>query len=139
MGSSPCECQVRRFWEKPSPARALACLQAGRLWSTFVLVAKASALVAAGARCLPVLHERLAAIERLAGGEDEPWGIQQAYAHAPRASFSRAVLEACPSLLAVCRLPPLTWCDLGDPERVMRTLASTGLAPAWLAALGEPA
>jgi len=94
---------------------------------------------AAGARCLPVLHERLAGIERFAGSEHEPWAIHQAYAYAPRASFSRAVLEACPSLLAVSRLPALTWCDLGSSERVMRTLASTGLAPAWLAALGEPA
>jgi len=131
--------EVRRFREKPSPEGALACLQAGSLWSTFVMVAKASALVAAGARCLPVLHERLAGIERFAGSEHEPWAIHQAYAYAPRASFSRAVLEACPSLLAVSRLPALTWCDLGSPERVMRTLASTGLAPAWLAALGEPA
>ena len=95
--------------------------------------------VAAGARCLPVLHERLAGIERFAGSEHEPWAIHQAYVYAPRASFSRAVLEACPALLAVSRLPALTWCDLGSPERVMRTLASTGLAPAWLAVLGEPA
>jgi mannose-1-phosphate guanylyltransferase len=91
-------------------------------------------LLEAAARLVPALHERLARIGAFAGTEDEPWAVQQAYALAPSASFSRAVLEACPSLLAMRALPPLPWSDLGTPERVMRTLKRLGLSPPWLAA-----
>jgi mannose-1-phosphate guanylyltransferase len=40
--------QVTRSWEKPSEARAKACLEARCLWNTFVIVAKLSTLTHAG-------------------------------------------------------------------------------------------
>lgn len=131
--------QVRRFREKPSPEAARACFEGGCLWNTFVLIARASRLVEAGRQLVPALDARLARIAPFWGTEDEAWAIQQAYALAPRANFSRAVLEPCPPFLAVSELPPLTWSDWGTPERVLRTLERVGLRPSWLTLADRPA
>jgi hypothetical protein len=69
------------------------------------------------------------------GTEDERWATGQAYELAERASFSRSVLERCPDKLAVMRLSEVSWCDLGTPERVVKTLDELGIRPEWLAAL----
>jgi mannose-1-phosphate guanylyltransferase len=131
---------VRRFWEKPSPAQARRCLAAGCVWNTFVFVATAERLVAVGRDLLPTLHDRLRRIWSWAGTEHEAWAVEQAYRLAPCASFSDSVLAAAPEMLVVRRLPPLTWCDLGTPDRVLRALRLMRLQPAWLsAALERPA
>jgi hypothetical protein len=46
-------------------------------------------------------------------------------------SFSRAVLEFCPSGLVVSRLPMVSWSDWGTPERVVKSLRKAGLLPRW--------
>ena len=51
----------------------------------------------------------------------------------PRASFSRAVLEACPPGLAVAEFPGITWSDLGSPRRVFEVLERARIHPPWLA------
>lgn len=121
--------RIRRFLEKPSCEAAGTLLAAGGLWNTFVLVASVSALIRAGQECLPDLHDRLARLAAFAGTEHEAWAIRQAYAFVPRANFSRSVLEVCPGPLAVAKMPGLTWCDLGTPARVARTLTSLGVSP----------
>lgn len=131
--------RVRRFREKPPAETARAYLAEGWLWNTFVFVATARTLLEAGRRLLPRLADRLARIAPFAGTEDEPWAVQQAYALAPRANFSREVLEPCPSFLAVSRLPALTWSDWGTPERVVKSLRGVGISPSWLAATEHPA
>lgn len=123
---------VRRFHEKPPEELARACFASGYLWNTFVLVGHVAALLELGRRCLPGLSDRLARIAPFAGTEDEPWAIRQAYALAPKANFSRAVLEACPASLVVSRLPRLTWSDWGTPERVLESLRRAGISPPWL-------
>ncbi len=80
---------VRQFWEKPSVARARACLKAGHLWNTSVMVGK--------------------------------------------------VLEACPDLLAVSRLPRIVWSDLGSPHRVMEALTRMRIRPEWAPSLAPSA
>jgi mannose-1-phosphate guanylyltransferase len=124
--------RVRRFWEKPSAETARACFAGGCLWNTLVVVARAAALVEAGGALLPALHERLAGLLRFWDTEDEPWAIRQALELAPRANFSRSILEPCPAGLVVSTLPPLTWSDWGTPERVLRTLRGIGVRPPWL-------
>jgi mannose-1-phosphate guanylyltransferase len=114
---------IRRFVEKPTEDAAMALLAAGCLWNTFVLVATAATLIGSGRTCIPRLHDRLARIGAFAGTAEEPWAIRQAYALAPRANFSRSVLETCPAPLAVARLSDVTWCDLGTPDRVARVMA----------------
>jgi mannose-1-phosphate guanylyltransferase len=131
--------RVRRFWEKPSAGTARACLAAGCLWNTLVVVAKAGTLVEAGRLCLPRLHERLARIAPFANTEDEAWAIQQAYALAPTANFSRGILEAGLPFLGVWKLPAVTWSDWGTPRRVVQSLRRMGIMPAWLSEMGRPA
>jgi mannose-1-phosphate guanylyltransferase len=128
--------RVRRFWEKPTAGVARACLEAGALWNTFVLLARAATLEAVGEGALPELSARLGRLAAFAGAPDEPWAIRQAFALAPRASFSRDVLERVPTGLAVAPLPSaVTWTDWGTPERVIASLRRAGLTPRWLHAL----
>jgi len=128
--------RVRSFSEKPSQATADLLFGCGALWNTFVFAGRAAALVEAGRACLPSLHERLARLDSFLGTEHERWALGQAYELAQRASFSRAILERCPDKLAVMRLSGVSWCDLGTPERVARTLDGLGIRPEWAAALG---
>ncbi len=121
--------RVREFREKPSPSAAERLLARGCLWNTFVFAATASALIDAGSRCLPLLHDRLVRLSVFAGTTFEPWALDQAYLLAPRADFSQAVLGSSLCCLAVAQMPPLTWCDLGTPDRVARSLATLGLPP----------
>ena len=124
---------IQRFREKPSKEAAEALLRGGGLWNTFVFAARATALLAAGRECAPALYDRLAALRAFAGDEHERWALRHAYALAPTVDFSRSVLEVCPQMLAVSRLPGLTWCDLGSPERVVTMLARLGVSAPWLA------
>ena len=112
---------VRRFWEKPLPDRARACLAAGCLWNTFVFVVKVSTLVDVGRTLLPELTTRLTRITRFLA-TDNVREAENEWHRISKADFSRMVLERCPSLLAVSPLPALTWSDLGTPRRVMDTL-----------------
>ena len=130
---------VERFVEKPSAAQAQACYERGGLWNTFVMVARASAIVDASRRALPDLYERLRRIRPFVGTERESEAIEGAYALAPVADFSRSVLAAAPDRLGVSRLPALTWSDWGTPERVLETLRREGIAPRWLKAAARPA
>jgi mannose-1-phosphate guanylyltransferase len=127
--------RVLSFREKPTQLRADELFRSGALWNTFVFAGRASTLVDAGRTCLPSLHERLARLDDFVGTEHERWATGQAYELAERASFSRSVLERCPDKLAVMRLSEVSWCDLGTPERVVKTLDELGIQPEWLAAL----
>src|SRR5262245_34480089 len=128
---------VRRFVEKPDRATAKELWEGGALWNTFVFAGGVAALVEAGRECLPLLHDRLFQLDRFFGTEHERWAIGQAYEFAPRASFSRALLERCPTKLAVMRLTDLTWCDLGTPRRVVEMFDRLGVTPDWLSSLHE--
>jgi mannose-1-phosphate guanylyltransferase len=125
--------EIRRFVEKPPQVEAEVLLQAGCLWNMFVFAARAAALVEVGRSCVPLLHDRLSRMELFLGTQHEPWAIRQACMLAPTANFSRSVLENDSLSLVVSKIPDLTWCDLGTPERVARTLRRLGVAPAWLA------
>ena len=94
--------------------------------------ATTATLLAEGRRALPELSDRLARIAPYAGTEREGWAVREAYALAPTANFSRAILQTSPARLAVSRLPRLTWSDWGTPDRVLRSLASAGISPPWL-------
>jgi mannose-1-phosphate guanylyltransferase len=128
--------RVLRFQEKPAQATANELFRSGALWNTSVFAGRAATLVDAGRACLPALHERLARLATFLGTEHEQWALRQAYELAPRANFSRAVLERSPQTLAVMRLSAVAWRDLGTPRRVIRTLDELGIRPDWLAALG---
>ena len=123
---------VERFREKPGLEEARACMERGGLWNTFVMLAKAYTLIAAGRSLLPELHERLRRIAASFGTDTETRAIDDVYGLIPTSNFSEAILASSPSRLAVSTLPPVTWSDLGTPERVIATLMSEGIVPPWL-------
>lgn len=130
--------EVEGFVEKPDEGIANRLLARGTaLWNTFVFGASASTLVDAGREYLPSLHERFLRLDRFFGTEHERWALAQAYEFAPRASFSRELLQRCPAKLAVMRLSGVAWRDLGTSRRVIRTLDELGIRPDWLATLQE--
>jgi mannose-1-phosphate guanylyltransferase len=130
---------VRQFWEKPAVARARACMTAGHLWNTSVMVGKVATLVQVGGQALPELSDRLARIEPFAGTPSEADAVRQAYELMPKANFSRAVLEVAPECLAVSRLPRIIWSDLGSPHRVMEALTRVRIRPEWARTLATTA
>ncbi len=130
--------RVRRFVEKPSAEMANSLRCSGALWSTFVVAASARALIEVGRECVPQLDERLARAIAFQGPDQERWALGQAYALAPKANFSRSVLQMTAKPLGVAELPDVGWHDLGTPERVLRMLGQIGVMPAWATAL-QPA
>ena len=115
--------RVRQFLEKPSREVAQTLFVQGGLWNTLVFVAEVGALLSTGRECVPSLSERIGRLSAFWGSEHERWAVRQAYALAPTANFSRAILEVSAQPLAVLKMPGLTWCDLGSPDRVLKTLA----------------
>ena len=109
------------------------CLAREWLWNTFVMVAKASTLVSVADVLLPGLHRRLTAVTPFLGTRREGWALQQAYASLPRHNFSETVLQAGLAVFfSVSALPPVTWSDLGTPQRLLKTCSGPGVAPPWM-------
>jgi mannose-1-phosphate guanylyltransferase len=109
--------RVLRFREKPRPELARELFAGGCLWNTLVFAASIAALVDAGRRCVPCVHDPLA---------DGRWTLHQAYLRARTTDFSRAVLESPALPLAVSEMSGVPWCDLGSPERVADVLRRFG-------------
>lgn len=124
--------RVLRFREKPTAQAAASCLARGWLWNTFVFVAKAATLISVAEVLMPELHRRLASAIPFFGTGREEWALQRAYANLPAYNFSRTVLAPGPPYVAVSTLPPLTWSDLGTPQRVFKLLRTLRMAPAWM-------
>jgi mannose-1-phosphate guanylyltransferase len=132
VGGTPLH-RVAGFTEKPSAeATRIACAR-GDLWSTFVLIGAAQALVGLGWQAAPLVSERLAAIPWGTTLEHEADALLGAYARIPRLDFSRGILERQPSLLTVSQLPAsIAWSDWGTLDRVVTSLRAAGLTPAWM-------
>ena len=47
-------------------------------------------------------------------------------------TVSETVLQAGLPFLSVSALPPLTWSDLGTPQRLFKLLQALGIAPPWM-------
>jgi mannose-1-phosphate guanylyltransferase len=125
--------RVRGFIEKPSPEAARRARDRGDLWNTFVMVGAVGTLLRLGREALPVLSERLAALEPVNGTSDEPAAVAHTYAGVPKADFCREVFQPYPSALSVSRLPRrIRWWDWGTTERVIASLRAASLTPAWL-------
>jgi mannose-1-phosphate guanylyltransferase len=123
--------RVRRFLEKPSRQAAQTLLRDGCLWNTFVFASTSDGLLAAGRECAPILADRLAGLAACWDGERQQWAMRHAYASAPAVSFSRSVLESCSRPLAVSKVSGLTWRDLGNPARALRTMNAMNGRTSW--------
>jgi mannose-1-phosphate guanylyltransferase len=125
---------VRRFWEKPQREVAGELLGRGCLWNSFVIVGQVSTLLSLFVIALPELYRAFNKIRPVVGTTFEEKTIERLYADLRSTGFSERVLAEHPVNLAVLPVRGVDWSDLGDPHRVMDTIARTGIRPQWLAA-----
>lgn len=128
---------VARFVESPSDPEARALHDAGALWSTSVLVARAGVLRDIAAQLLSPLDRALARAVAEEGSEAGRHALRQAYRLVPPASFSVVLQESGP-VLAVLPVEGLEWHDWATPRRAAAALRRLGLAvPDEVAAPGR--
>ncbi len=113
---------VRRFWEKPSHSVALELFGQGCLWNSFVMVARADAMLAAIRGCLPRLYAEFFIVRKALGSACKQQALRSLYGRLDIIGFSETVLAANPSALSVLEVSGLEWSDLGDPARVVGLL-----------------
>jgi mannose-1-phosphate guanylyltransferase len=123
---------VRRFWEKPNPTLAQVLQLRGCLWNSFVMVASAQALVETIESATPELYRAFACMISLFGTRAEPRAIDNLYERLEEINFSHRVLALRPERLAVLKVAGVRWNDLGEPKRVLASLAMAGVRPDWV-------
>lgn len=123
---------VRRFWEKPNPMLAEVLQLRGCLWNSFVMVASVQALLETIESTTPELYRAFACMTPLFGTRAEPRAIDNLYERLDEVNFSHRVLALCPERLAVLKVAGVRWNDLGEPKRVLASLALAGLRPDWV-------
>src|SRR5262249_42053395 len=113
--------RVERFWEKPSLNLAKSLMERGCLWNSFVMVGRVDALLKMTRVALPEMYAAFAAVtptfEALNG----------LYSRIEDSNFSHQVLAVRPEDLMVMRVGDVGWSDLGEPNRVLSTLARIGV------------
>ena len=128
LGSMPRSItRVRRFWEKPTAAVARNLMERGCLWNSFVMVGRVDALLKMTQQASPVAYNLFAAIGPSFATPFERTAVQKVYSTIPEVNFSHEVLARRPNDLAVMRVGDVEWSDLGEPTRVLSTLARVGM------------
>ena len=128
LGSAPRSItRVRRFWEKPSASFARKLMESGCLWNSFVMVGRVDALLKMTRRALSELYDSFAALVPTFGTPAERSARSRLYSRIPETNFSHQVLAMRPDDLAVMRVGQVGWSDLGEPTRVLSTLARLGV------------
>jgi mannose-1-phosphate guanylyltransferase len=102
---------IELFVEKPCRETARRLQARGALWSSLLFASQGLGLFAAFSRAQPGL------VRAFAGRP-----IEAVYQTLPSVDFSRDVLERVTDRLAVVRVPPCGWSDLGTPDRVAKVL-----------------
>lgn len=112
--------EVRGFVEKPGRESAARLRAAGALVDTFILAARARALL----RLFQKLHPELvdAFLSGLIDAGSEVDSVRNQYPGLPYVDFGRELLEPGTDSLAVIQAPACDWADLGTPARVKRWL-----------------
>ncbi len=98
------------------------------------MVARVSTLIGLIMVALPELFCSFSKVHDFLGTAREPGRIEGLYERTAMASFSDQVLERYPINLGVLPVYGIEWSDLGEPQRVMDTIARTGIRPQWLVA-----
>lgn len=111
--------RVKRFWEKPSLNVATSLMERGCLWNSFVMVGRVDALLKMTRTAMPALYWAFDATKHKA--------LAEVYASIDDANFSHQVLGVRPQDLMVMRVGDVGWSDLGEPNRVLSTLARIGV------------
>ena len=119
--------RVDRFWEKPSTSVARELMERGCLWNSFVMVGRVDALLKMTQRALPDLFGSFATLVPSFGTGLERSRMAELYSKISETNFSHQVLATRPNDLAVMRVGEVGWSDLGEPTRVLSTLAQIGV------------
>jgi mannose-1-phosphate guanylyltransferase len=116
---------VTAFVEKPGLEGARDCFARGGLWNSFLIAARALALLDLFRRAAP---ELVAALERACvRPRARSAALARLYPGLAPGDFSRDVLQASATRLQVRAVPPCGWTDLGTPERMARCLGELEL------------
>src|ERR1044072_6746800 len=119
--------RVRKFWEKPSLNLATSLMERGCLWNSFVIVGRVDALLKMTRSAMPEMYARFAALTPAFETAHERKLLAELYSTIDDVNYSHEVLAARPQDLAVMRVGDVGWSDLGDPARVLSTLALIGV------------
>jgi len=115
--------RVKKFWEKPGASLAKSLMKRGCLWNSFVMVGRVDALLKMTRAALPELYTAFAAVTP----EFESGALAELYSRIDDSNFSHQVLAVRPEDLMVMRVGDVGWSDLGEPNRVLSTLARIGV------------
>ena len=128
LGSMPGSItRVNRFWEKPNANLAHTLMERGCLWNSFVMVGRADALLKMTREALPEMYSAFSQIRHAFETSAERRAAQDLYSTIEESNFSHKVLAARPEDLTVMRVGDVGWSDLGEPARVLQTLARIGV------------
>lgn len=119
--------RVSRFWEKPDASVARALMDQGCLWNSFVMVGRVDALLKMTRAALPDLASQFNSIKPTFETRAERQALHTLYAEIQESNFSQDVLAARPEDLTVMRVGDVGWSDLGEPARVLATMAQMGV------------
>jgi len=115
--------RVRKFWEKPGANLASSLMKRGCLWNSFVMVGRVDALLRMTRAALPELFDAVSTVTP----SFETAALAELYSRIDDSNFSHQVLAARPEDLMVMRVGDVGWSDLGEPKRVLSTLARMGV------------
>ena len=119
--------RVRKFWEKPSLNVATSLMESGCLWNSFVMVGRVDALLKMTRAAMPETYDAFAAIALTFQTAAEQPALSELYSQIEDSNFSHQVLAVRPEDLMVMRVGDVGWSDLGEPNRVLSTLARIGV------------
>ncbi|HKY29764.1 MAG TPA: sugar phosphate nucleotidyltransferase [Pyrinomonadaceae bacterium] len=119
--------RVRKFWEKPDLNLATSLMERGCLWNSFVMVGRVDALLKMTRAAMPEMYAAFAAITSTFETEAEHKALSRLYSQIEDSNFSHQVLAVRPADLMVMRVGDVGWSDLGEPNRVLSTLARIGV------------
>jgi mannose-1-phosphate guanylyltransferase len=124
--------RVKGFHEKPVFPVAESLFRNGSLWNTFVMIGRARTFLNMARDTVPGLLEVFESERMIPGPSGEVQIPDSVYDRIPPTDFSRQVLSVATDRLLTLQLSNVEWNDLGDPDRVLATLAGQGCdLPAW--------
>jgi mannose-1-phosphate guanylyltransferase len=100
---------VRRFWEKPSLARAYTLWRQGALWNTFVSVCNAGTLWRIVRDVVPDIYEEFLWIRGAIGTSYADKVTSQIYKRLRAVNFSAGVCQPRPEYIRVLPVPQVGW------------------------------
>jgi mannose-1-phosphate guanylyltransferase len=119
--------RVRKFWEKPSSSVATSLMERGCLWNSFVMVGCVDALLRMTRAALPEMFAAFSAMMPTFETATERTALARLYSQIKDSNFSHEVLAVRSEDLMVMRVGDVGWSDLGEPKRVLSTLARIGV------------